>query len=137
MSQRFSVLGLVVVAAALDAGRKTVAANIAKGYNDAKAGEPGFWTWESQFAETVAALGVTFPSNDTARETGRLYGSAMRGIVPNGAARWAKVKADAETVDLCIGMVAAACAIHGARAASKSVATELPAETVAASPAKK
>lgn len=118
-----TILGTVIAAAALDAARKDIARNVAMGYNNAKPGEPGFWTWESMAAEAHKSLGTSFPSTDTAREAGRLFGAAMRGVIPNGAARWASVKPDADTVDVILGMLVATCAIHGARAAGRSIAT--------------
>lgn len=125
MGNRVLILGVALVASNVDAARKVIAGNLAKGYNNAKPGEPGFWTWESMASEAYAGLGVAFPSTDTARETGRLTGAAMRGVIPNGAARWASVTPDAETVDLILGMLVATWAIHGARASGKSVAVSV------------
>lgn len=100
MTSGVSLLGLTFAITAVSAAKKAIAENLAKGYNNARPGEPGWWTWESCFAEVAKALGTTFPNDVTAREAGRCFGSAMRGLIPNGAARWASVKPDAAHVNL-------------------------------------
>ncbi len=113
---KVAILGLTVETTARDKGLAAIARDLGHGYNDAGPGEPGFWTWETLATDVYTGLGLAFKSTDTARATGRLAGSMLRGLHRNGARYWSTVKADAETTATILAVYVAAYAIHAKRA---------------------
>lgn len=107
-----TILGVVFAASAVDVARKSIAANIAKGYNEDKPGQPGHWTWLTAYAEAAKALELKFPDEKAAKECGELFEQVMHGVLPNGSKRWGSVKADAPTVELVLGELIAATQIR-------------------------
>lgn len=128
---KVSILGLVFAASAVEAAREEMASFLPMDGNS--------WTWEIAVSRAFDKLGASFPTSDTKNATVSLASATLRGILPNTKRDlWRTIREtpkDGPRMDVIMGAIVSAIAIHGARSTGRSIA--VPMDETAPAPAKK